>query len=128
MPSVRWQKLHSFANFGLCFGMWDLQMCAMCVGFPNCPEGQKRVGKTKSSSKRSFFFIVLVFSQFLVLFFQFNLAGNGWVYEKLGISERFTVKLQKVKCELNTSNIVLSAQFFIYRVTNWAFLSVNGLR
>jgi len=24
-----------------------LAMCAMWVGFPNCPEGQKRAGKTK---------------------------------------------------------------------------------
>jgi hypothetical protein len=46
----------------------------------------------------------------------------------LGISERFTVKLHKVKYELNASILALSAQFFIYRVTNWAFLTVNGLR
>src|SRR5690554_5682088 len=37
------EKLHSFPNFGLWVGLCDLQMCAMCVGFPNCPEGQKRV-------------------------------------------------------------------------------------
>ena len=57
-----------------------------------------------------------------------NLVANGWVYEKLGVTERFTVKSYKVKCELNTSYLAPSAQFFIYRVTNWAFLSVNGLR
>jgi len=75
---VCWQKLHSFANFGLWVGLCDLQMCAMCVGFPNCPEGQKRVGKTKSSSKQSlFFFLGLAHYLFPVLFLQFNLAGNG---------------------------------------------------
>nr|AOE13590.1 hypothetical protein [uncultured bacterium] len=58
----------------------------------------------------------------------FQITANGWVYEKLGITERFTVKLHKVKCGLNISNIALSAQFFIYRVTNWVFLSGNGLR
>jgi len=41
---------------------------------------------------------------------------NGWVYEKLGITERYTVKPHKVKCELHTSNLALTAQFFIYRV------------
>jgi hypothetical protein len=53
-------------------------MCAMCVGFPNCPKGQKRVGKTKSSSEQSFSKFELVFSvnlQFGCSFF--NLAGNG---------------------------------------------------
>ena len=57
-----------------------------------------------------------------------RLVGNGWVYEKLGISERFTVKPHKVKCEQQPLNLVLPAQFFIYLVTNWAFFfSVNGL-
>jgi len=40
-----WQKLHSFANFGLWVSLCDLHMCAMYVGFPNCPEGQKQAGK-----------------------------------------------------------------------------------
>ena len=50
-------------------------------------------------------------------------VGNGWVYEILGITERFTIKPHKVKYELNTPNLALSAQFFIYRVTSWPFLS-----
>jgi hypothetical protein len=48
VPSCAKDRLHSFANFGLWVSLCDLQMCAMCVGFPNCPEGQKREGKTKS--------------------------------------------------------------------------------
>ena len=77
---VCWWRLHSFANFGLWVGLCDLQMCAMCVGFLNCPEGQKCVKKTKSSLKQSLFYIGLVFSQFLVLFLFFNLSGNVSVY------------------------------------------------
>ncbi len=31
-----------------------------------------------------------------------KIGYNGWVYEKLGNTERFTVKPHKVKCELHT--------------------------
>ena len=51
-------------------------------------------------------------------------TGNGYVYEMFGNTERFTVKLHKTKCELQCLITVVSAQFFIYRVTNWtSFLS-----
>jgi hypothetical protein len=56
MNIERWQKLHSFANFGLRVGLCDLQMCATCVGIPNCPSGQKRVGK-------NYFFLAPTFNQ-----------------------------------------------------------------
>jgi hypothetical protein len=63
-------KLHSFANFILCVSLSDLQMFAMCVGVPNCPIGQKQVGKTKSSSEHYWFymyFFLSIFSQFFLL-------------------------------------------------------------
>ena len=37
---------YSFVIFGLRVSLCDLQMCAMCVGFPKWTEGQRRVGKT----------------------------------------------------------------------------------
>jgi len=52
---------------------------------------------SKRLSLSSLFFFSLVFHakhSFLQLF------ANGWVYEKLGISERFTVKPHKAKYEL----------------------------
>jgi hypothetical protein len=58
------QKVHSFANFGLWVSPWDLQMCAMCVGFPNCPEGQKRAGK-------NYFFLAPTFNQRANIFYPF---------------------------------------------------------
>jgi hypothetical protein len=67
--------------FGLSFGLCGLANVLQCAeGLllnPNCPKGQKRVGKTKSSSKQSFLFNDLVISHFLVLSLFFHLAGNG---------------------------------------------------
>jgi hypothetical protein len=101
---VRWQNCSSFESLWIeLWLVWACKCAAMCGGVvlnPNCPKGQKRVGKTKSSSKQSFLFNDLVISHFLVLSLFFHLAGNGWVYEKLGISERFIVKPNKFKCEL----------------------------
>jgi hypothetical protein len=31
--TMRWQKLHSLASFGLSIGSWGLPMCAMRVGY-----------------------------------------------------------------------------------------------
>ncbi len=64
--------MHSFANFGLRGGLCDLQMCAMCVGFPNCPEGQKWVGKNKIISVSQFTSCISIFlSQWFNLLVQF---------------------------------------------------------
>jgi len=51
-----WQKLYSFANFSRWGGLCDFQMCAMCVRFPNCPEGQESCGN-------NYFFLAPNFNQ-----------------------------------------------------------------
>jgi hypothetical protein len=68
----------------------------MCVGFPNCPEGQKRVGKNKIFQFSQSFYYLVYFpfqcSQFLSFVSSFSLAGNGHVYKALGISKHLPVK------------------------------------
>jgi len=51
-------QIELFCKFWYVGWLCDLQMCLMCVAYPNCPSGQKRVGKTKSfQSKQVGFFI-----------------------------------------------------------------------
>jgi len=56
-----------------------------------------------------------------------SLVPNGWVYETFGISRFFTIKPLQSLLNVRTLNIAFSAKCFIYRVTNWPFLSVYYL-
>lgn len=56
------RELQFFANFGLWDGLCDLQICAMCVGFPDCSKGRKRADKNNFSSVYPC--IVCLFSSF----------------------------------------------------------------
>ena len=57
----------------------------------------------------------------------FTLAYNGYVYETFGISKHFPVKLQVLLIRAETLDKPLTVKCFIYDVSNWAFLSINGL-
>jgi hypothetical protein len=45
MKFERWQKLHSFANFGLWVSLCDLQMFAMCMGLPQLSRSEEVSGQ-----------------------------------------------------------------------------------
>ena len=64
---VYWQKI-TLLFLQVCFVHWQKQMCYLRAGFPNCPIGQKRVGKNKIFSCSFYYrFVFNSFNTFNVL-------------------------------------------------------------
>lgn len=84
---LKGREIALFCKFQLWVSPCDLQMCAMCVGFPNCPKGQKRVGKTNFFLSDSFLITCLIscfniFNLCSTVSLFFSLAGKCLYHRK----------------------------------------------
>jgi hypothetical protein len=120
---VRWEKLSSFVFSCWVFAMAKKQMCLMCGGFPNCPAGQKRVGKTifycsKFHSELIFFLIFLsIFKSIYYCSMVFlRLAYNGLNMVRLAFQYSKLSIYYYVYLYLSSSFLALSAKCTIFFV------------
>ena len=83
--------------FGLCVGKKTALLQAVALA---CMSGLVNV-QFCALALHYFVFFQSLSSKLSVRVCLFTLTANGWVYEKLGISERFIVKPNKFKYELH---------------------------